>query len=55
MEISSKIHIEQPAPPGAHISSVQMSVMDRQTTKKNSTFLAALAAGEIQAPPDLAW
>jgi len=22
---------------------------------KNSTFLAALAAGEIRAPPDLAW
>ena len=29
------------------------SVMNRQT--KNSTFLAAPAAGEIQAPPNLAW
>ena len=29
------------------------SVTDRQT--KNSTFLATLAAGEIRAPPNLAW
>jgi len=30
---------------------------DRQTDKqtKNSTFLATLAAGEIRAPPNLAW
>jgi len=29
---------------------------NRQTDKqKNSTFLAALAAGEIRAPPNLAW
>jgi len=30
---------------------------DRQTDRqtKNSTFLAAPAAGEIQAPPNLAW
>jgi len=33
------------------------SVMDRQTDSqtKNSTFLATPAAGEIQAPPNLAW
>jgi len=34
------------------------SVTDRQTdkqTKKNSTFLATPAAGEIRAPPNLAW
>ena len=33
------------------------SVTDRQTTnrQKNSTFLAAPAAGEIRAPPNLAW
>ena len=28
---------------------------DKQTDKKNSTFLAAPAAGEIRAPPNLAW
>jgi len=30
---------------------------DRQTDRqtKNSTFLAATAAGEIRAPPNLAW
>jgi len=28
---------------------------DRQTNKKNSSFLAAPAAGEIRAPPNLAW
>ena len=32
------------------------SVMNRQTDRqKNSTFLAAPAAGEIRAPPKLAW
>jgi len=32
------------------------SVTDRQTDKqKNSTFLATPAAGEIRAPPNLAW
>jgi len=33
------------------------SVTDRQTDKqtKKSTFLATLAAGEIRAPPNLAW
>jgi len=28
---------------------------DRQTDKKNSTILATPAAGEIRAPPSLAW
>jgi len=28
---------------------------NKQTNKKNSTFLAAPAAGEIRAPPNLAW
>jgi len=31
------------------------SMTDRETDKKNSTFLAAPAAGEIRAPPNLAW
>jgi len=32
------------------------TVMDKQTDRqKNSTFLATLAAGEIRAPPNLAW
>jgi len=30
------------------------SMTDRQTDKKNSTFLAAPAGGEIRAPPNLA-
>jgi len=40
---------------GRTISDVQKR--DEQTDKqaKNSTFLAASAAGEIRAPPNLAW
>jgi len=39
---------------GGTISDVQ--TRDEQTNKqKNSTFLAASAAGEIRAPPNLAW
>jgi len=41
---------------GHTISDIQKR--DEQTdkqTKKNSTFLAAPAAGEIRAPPNLAW
>jgi len=54
MEINSKIHAEQLAPPGVHRQrSVHRSVTDIQT--KNSTFLAAPAVGEIRSPPDLAW
>jgi len=65
MEINSKIHVEQPAPPGVHrqrtttgatwrTSPAQCSQKrDKQT--KNSTFLAASEAGEIRAPPNLAW
>ena len=35
--------------------SVKDKQTDRQTDRKNSTFLATPAAGEIRAPPNLAW
>ena len=57
MEINSKIHAEQPAPPGVHWqrSDKRNEQTDRQTDRQtnNSTFLAAPAAGEIRAPPNL--
>jgi len=46
MEINSKIHVEQLAPPGVHRQ--HSDKRDGQTDgQKNSIFLAALAAGEI--------
>jgi len=54
IEINSKIHVEQPAPPSIHWHCSDKR--DGQTNKqtKNSTFLAAPAVGEIRAPPNLA-
>jgi len=42
---------------GRTISDVQKrdEQTDKQTNKKNSTFLAVPAAGENRAPPNLAW
>jgi len=42
---------------GRTISHIQKRDGQRQTNRKpkNSTFLTALAAGEIRAPPNLAW
>jgi len=57
MEINSKIHEEQLAPPGVQrgVQRQRSHKRDRQTNRpKNSTFLAAPAAGEIRAPPNLA-
>ena len=56
MEINSKVRVEQPAPPGIHLQ--HSDKRDEQTNKqtdrqKNSTFLAATAAGEIRASTKL--
>jgi len=37
------------------LKSVPDRQTDRQSRQKNSTFLVTLAAGEIRAPPNLAW
>jgi len=50
MEISSKIHLEQLAPPDVHR---QRSDMRDRQTKITQTFLAAPAAGEIPSPTKL--
>jgi len=52
MEINSKIHVEQPAPPGVHRQ--RSDKRDEQTDKKFN-FFGCPAAGEIRAPPNLAW
>jgi len=50
MEINSKIHVEQTAPPGIHRQ--HSDKRDGQTDRqKNSTFLAAPAAGELNPSP----
>jgi len=53
MEINIKIHVEQPAPHRQRLYERDKQI-DRQTNKKDKTFLATLAAGEIRAPPNLA-
>jgi len=51
MEINSKIHVEQPAPPGIHRR--RSDKRDGQTDKKINVF-GHPAMGEIRAPPNLA-
>jgi len=56
MEINSKFHVEQLAPPGvptAHRSQKRDEQTDK-TDKKLNVF-GVTAACEIRAPPNLAW
>jgi len=57
MELNSKLQIEQPAPPGVHRqrSDKRDEQTNKQETNKKTTFLAAPAAAEIRAPPNLSW
>jgi len=55
MEINSKIHVEQPAPPGVPTAQRSQKRDGQTSRQKNSNFLAVTAAGEIRAPPNLAW